>query len=365
MIRTAALLLLTTFAACGSDREVDFGPPRVVAVDKRPMVWGASARNRLGVREVKAPSNPATPGGASSVGAETPLGWEELPANPARFRNAVWRVAGEPDTDCYLTLGVGGGAAFNVQRWYQQFGMKDAPPVTSLGEIAFGEQVGRLVELNGTMRSKPSWAALIAFTVDGQQVTSLKFTGPQDVVASQRGAFLSLARSLRLGGGGVQGPAEVEVDPSQPLPPDHVPVVEPSAAPFAAEAPAGWSAVAGSRRAAHHRFGAQSEVYVSQLGGDLRQTLDIWRFEFELEAMTDAEFEALPRVSFLGDDALLIDLSGDWRGMSGDEVRSARALVAARRDGDTITFCKLVGPGAEVSEQRDAFVKFCNSVRRQ
>ena len=51
--------------------------------------------------------------------------------------------------------------------------------------------------------------------------------------------------------------------------------------------------------------------------------------------------------------------------MSGDEVRSARALVAARRDGDTITFCKLVGPGAEVSEQRDAFVKFCNSVRRQ
>lgn len=326
------------------------------------MVWGATARNRLGIRDMPAPE-PAP--SAPAVRAETPPGWEELPAKPARFRNAVWRVAGEPDSDCYLTLGVGGGAAFNMTRWYGQFGRSDAPPVSSLAQVAFAGDQGHLVELEGAMSGKADWAALIAFTFEGQQVTSLKFTGPRAVVSTQRDAFLALARSIRVVDGGGQAAPPVEVDPSQPLPPDHVPVGAPAAAPFAAEAPAGWSPIAGSRRAAHHRFGEQSEVYVSELGGDLRQTLDIWRFELELGAMTDEQFAALPKTSFLGEGALLLDLSGDWRGMGGEAIPDARVLVAARRDADTVTFCKLVGPGAEIVGQRDAFLKFCSSVRRR
>ena len=371
MNTTPALLLLTTLVACGGDAEVTFGPPRSVARDKRPLIWGASTRNRLGVRELSAPRDPQPGPSAPRIEAATPAGWEELPAKPARFRNAVWRVAGEPGSDCYLTLGVGGGAAFNVQRWYEQFGRADAPSVDALPEVSFAGARGYLVELQGTMSGKPAWAAMIAFSFEGQQVTSLKFTGPDRVVQSQRGAFLSLAESLRLseasGGGGAAGTSgvDVEVDPSQPLPPDHVPVGDAAPAPFEAEAPADWSVKAGSRRALHHTFGEQSELYVSELGGDLRQTLDIWRFELELEAMSDAEFEALPRALFLGDDAVLMDLSGDWRGMTGQQVADARVLVAARRDGDTITFCKLVGPSGEVSPQRDAFVRFCGTVRRR
>lgn len=329
------------------------------------MVWGATARDRLGVREMKAPAAPTAPAGAPTVRAETPAGWEELPANPARFRNAVWRVAGENASDCYLTLGVGGGAAFNLQRWYGQFGQSDTPSVGALEQVDLAGERASLVELEGEMDGKPGWAALIAFSVEGQQVTSLKFTGPKAVVASQRGAFLALARSIRVGASDGSQPAEVEVDPSQPLPPDHVPIGEQAAAPFEASTPPGWSAVPGSRRSLHHRFGEQSEVYVSELGGDLRQTLDIWRFELDAEAMSDEEFEGLAKVAFLGDDARLLDLSGDWRGMGGQQIPAARALVAARRDGDTVTFCKLVGPDAEVSGQREAFLKFCSSVRRR
>lgn len=373
MNRTSALLLLTSLVACGGDVEVPFGPPRSVAREKRPLIWGASTRNRLGVRELAAPRDPQRGVSAPTIEAATPAGWEELPAKPARFRNAVWRVAGEPDSDCYLTLGVGGGAAFNVQRWYEQFGRADAPSVGELPEVPFAGARGYLVELQGSMSGKSAWAAMIAFSFEGQQVTSLKFTGPDRVVQSQRGAFLALAGSLRLssasGGAGSAvtsgAGADVEVDPSQPLPPDHVPVGDAGPAPFEAEAPADWSARAGSRRALHHTFGEQSELYVSELGGDLRQTLDIWRFELELEAMSDAEFEALPRALFLGDDAVLMDISGDWRGMTGQQIADARVLVAARRDGDTITFCKLVGPSVEVSAQRDAFVRFCGTVRRR
>jgi len=62
---------------------------------------------------------------------------------------------------------------------------------------------------------------------------------------------------------------------------------------------------------------------------------------------------------------VLVYSSGDWRGMTGQQIADARVLVAARRDGDTITFCKLVGPSVEVSAQRDAFVRFCGTVRRR
>jgi hypothetical protein len=60
-----------------------------------------------------------------------------------------------------------------------------------------------------------------------------------------------------------------------------------------------------------------------------------------------------------------MDLTGNWRGMTGAQIEDARVLVAARVDGNTITFCKLVGPKDEVDAQRDAFVRFCGTVRKQ
>ena len=124
------LPLLVILAACGGSTEVSFGEPRTVAQEKRPTVWGLTTRDRLGVRDMPSPSSGSQQASASapSVKAQTPEGWERLPAKPRRFRDAVWQVSGAPDTDCYLTLGVGGGVAFNLQRWYvQQFGKPAAP----------------------------------------------------------------------------------------------------------------------------------------------------------------------------------------------------------------------------------------------
>lgn len=342
------------------------------------MVWEASLRDRLGVPSMGATnaSGPGASAPAAMVAAATPAGWEELPAKPERFRNAVWRVAGAPDTDCYLTIGVGGGVAFNLRRWYvDQFGKAAAPPVTELPEIDFCDRKGRLVELTGAMGQKQDWAALIAFLHDGDQVTSLKFTGPQAVVAAQRDAFLSLAASIRLGAGPAGGSAGGDgarkpppVDPSQPLPAGHAPVGQqaPQQSPFTATAPAGWNVKSDSRRFLHHTFGRNSELYVSQLGaagGGMKQTLEIWALELGQQLSQEA-FDALPKVAFLGDDAVLLDLQGEWNGMTGARIDDARVLVAARLDGGTITFCKLVGPNDEVSAQRDQFLQFCASVRR-
>ena len=383
MNRTASsICLLTLLCACGGNTTAEFGPPRQVPKEKREVVWDAAMRDRLGVPDMGGADAASTGGGAKQVVASTPAGWEELPANPARFRNAVWRIAGEPETDCYLTIAVGGGVAGNLHRWYvQQFGKPDMPAAESLPPIALAGRSGRLVELEGTLGDKKNWSALIAFYNDGDAVTSLKFTGPVAIVQANKKQFLSLAESIRLASASPstgQQKTAPPILPGQAMPDGHPPTggTPPAAAntgntdntasapsPFTATTPDGWVAKPG-RRILNHTFGSNSEVYLSQLGGQLKPSLDIWRGELNLKPMSDAEFQALPNTLFLGDDGVLLDLAGTFRGMNKVEIPDARLLIAARSEGTTITFCKLVGPKDEVDAQRDAFVQFCGSIRR-
>lgn len=381
MTRTASTLcLLSALVACSGRDTAEFGESRQLPKEQRPTVWDASTRDRLGLPDVRAPgAGGGAAAAAPQVTGTTPGGWMELPADPERFRNAAWRVADAPETECYLTLGVRGGVAGNLARWYRnQFGMADVPAAEALPAIDFAGRSGRLAELQGSFAGKPDQAALIAFFNEGDSVTSLKFTGPQATVTANREQFLQLAASIRIADGAPASTAP-PIRPGQPMPDGHPPTgaqppaaavppghagAAPAASPFTAQVPPGWQAVAGSARVLHHRFGNASEVYVSQLGGTLKASLDIWRGELGLGPMSDAEFTALPHVLFLGDDAVLLDLRGTFRSMAGKTIDDARLLIAARLDGGAITFCKLVGPAAEVDAQHDAFQQFCGSVRR-
>ena len=367
-------LLFLLFGACADEQVVTFGAPRRVPVDQRPMEWDLPALQRLHVRAMPSAKPPAGSGvaaGSTAVVANTPAGWEQLPAQPGRFKDAVWGIKGDSESTCYLTKGVGGGVAFNLNRWYvQQFGQPEPPAAASLPEIRFANRPGRLVEHVGKFNGKEGWAAMIAFYNEGDRVTSLKFTGPSEVVQNNRKQFLSLAKSIRFRTGGAKASAP-PIEPGQEMPQGHVPIGPGNGAapadvpsPFTASVPDGWEAK-GGRRILHHTFGQKSEVYVSELGGSLRQSLDIWRTEMGMGPMSDTDFESLPQALFLGDDAILMDLSGQFRGMTGATIADARLLVAARVDGATITFCKLVGPKSEVDSQRDAFVRFCGSIRRK
>lgn len=378
-IPASSICILLLLGACADQEVVAFGAPRRVPESQRPMEWGLPTEDRMYVPQVgPAKQSPTMSGaggnsgsGGKGVIANTPAGWEELPAQPQKFKDAIWGIKGASETTCYLTVAVGGGVAFNLQRWYvNQFGKAEVPSVAALPEIRFANRSGRLVEHQGMFSGKAEWGAMIAFYNDGNSVTSLKFTGPQQVVQNNRKQFLALAESIRIGAGSPQASAPA-IQPGQQMPADHVPINQGGDAsagkapsPFTAEVPDGWAAKEG-RRVLHHTFGQGSEVYVSQLGGTMKQSLDIWRVEMGMGPMSDAEFKALPQALFLGDDAVLMDLSGSYSGMTGAQVADARLLVAARVDGSTITFCKLVGPRVEVGAERDAFIQFCGSMRRK
>lgn len=137
-----------------------------------------------------------------------------------------------------------------------------------------------------------------------------------------------------------------------------------ASSPFAADVPAAWTAKAGSARPLHHTFGQDGEVYVSQIGGTLQQNVDIWRGEMGQGPMDAAGMAALPTVSMLGGQAVLLDQAGDFRSMTGKQMPGARMLVAALQDGSAVVFAKLVGRADDTAAQIDAFRAFCATVRR-
>jgi hypothetical protein len=380
---------LAALGACSGPTKVEFGPARVVAKEQRPMVWSADQETRLGIQAM----GPASAGmqGPQGKGApgkvwvgDTPAGWEVAPANPSSFRDAVWRVTGQPDVEAWLTASTTGPVGTNLDRWYkEQFGATEVPKLEALPVADLAGKPGRLAEIKGAFRGrsgapKAGFATLIVFSTDGGVVTSsLKMIGPEAVVLGKKDEFLALAKSLRTATASPDAKAP-PIQPGQKMPEGHPPVgggddphagtgappVPAAKSPFTATAPAGWTAKAGSTKALHHTFGKDGEVYVSQLGGTLKSSLDIWRGEMGVQKpITDEEFAALPKIAFLGEDAVMLDLSGDMNGMV-RQLKGARMLLAARIDGGTITFCKLAGPAADVAAQVDAFRAFCGSVRR-
>jgi hypothetical protein len=129
--------------------------------------------------------------------------------------------------------------------------------------------------------------------------------------------------------------------------------------------PAGWQQKAGSAKALHYTFGTGSEIYLGQLGNDLLANVNVWRGSLGQAPLDAPGLAALPKTELLGPDAVLLDIAGKMEDQfSGKKIDDARMLLAAGvRDG-TLVFVKCVGKASEIGPQREAFVKFCASIRR-
>lgn len=369
-----------TIALAGCQpEEAHWSAPVTKSADQRPTQFGVSTKARLALSDTKSSGQAA--GGAPSarrfVAQDPPAVWDPQPPQPSMFKDLVWRIVSDPATECYLTAQVGGGVTGNLARWYGQFGVKEVPAVESMPVFELAGRPGRLIELSGNYKgTNPGFAMILGFASDGDSLATLKFTGPEATVKAHRESFLALAKSLRSASGSAD-PKAPPIERGQTMPPGHPPVpgVEPNAGPhgtvpaategpFAATVPTGWQAKAGSSKALHHTFGSEGEVYVWQIGSGLKSNVDMWRNEMGLGATDDAGIAALPKVPMLGGDAVMLDLQGDLRSMSGKQIAGARMLLAAQESGGSIVFVKLVGKADEVEAQRAGFLAFCASLRR-
>jgi hypothetical protein len=374
---TGSLAFLILLAACGAKAE--FGPEKPVP-DSRPVDLSSSTKQRFGLRDMPPAMGGRTGDGSAGQGragegggfaAETPAGWSVLA--PSEYRQLNWRVAGSPDAECYLTAGnVRGGALMNVNRWIGQFGKPplDAAALAALPKHTLLGHEALLVTAEGTFGGmggalkKEGFALLGLVAGPDSDMITLKMTGPKAVVDAQRETFLRLAQAIRRAAPGeaAQGQAGTSGAAGAEVLPGHGPAPGPDG--FSATVPAAWSRVA-SGKAQHHKFGQGSEIYVSQLGSDLRPMFDIWRGEMGLPALDDPGFAALGKLPMLGGEALLLDVTGDFAGMGGKRIAGARLLVAAVKLGNSITFVKCIGPADEIGANRSAFTTFCSSLHRR
>lgn len=116
------------------------------------------------------------------------------------------------------------------------------------------------------------------------------------------------------------------------------------------------------------QVGEQTELSVIQLGGDgggVRQNLDRWRQQMGQQALTDAEFQAMPQIEVFGAKSPLLELRGKFTdGMTGRAFDDAAFFGVVTLQPDGAFFFKFTGPHAEAQAHRQEFLDFCASLRR-
>ena len=94
---------------------------RTIPEAVHPVLVDADMGVRFGARKAESQSSPSP-----ELIYNLPEGWIELPVTSMRRMNL--RIAGDPRTECYLTVFQGGGSLRdNIDRWCQQMGRDPLP----------------------------------------------------------------------------------------------------------------------------------------------------------------------------------------------------------------------------------------------
>jgi len=296
----------------------------------------------------------------------TPQNWEEVKGHA--MRSASWRVQGEPQTDCSLTLlpGRGGSDLGNVNRWRKQMGAKPltADEVAALPRRKLVGQDAIYVNIVGRYGGMGGGATIENARMLGVILTLplralfLKFVGPAKVVEAHQQAFEALASTIHV--------ASPPPRPTQPTP---------GAAPAAVSSfhwtlPATWEVRKGRGGrvvTVGPKGQASVECYLYKLGGDgggLLLNMNRWRKQMEQTPLSEADVAKLERIDVLGTKATLVKIEGPYTGMSGEAVKGALFYgMVCLKEGFLLTG-KMTGPADAMAKEWGNFVAFCKSVRQ-
>lgn len=139
---------------------------------------------------------------------------------------------------------------------------------------------------------------------------------------------------------------------------------------FTYDIPAGWNPAPASQfRDPNFTYGPNNELecYVSVLqgqGGGMLVNANRWRSQLGQPPYTEEEFARLPRATILGQEAVIVEFTGDFLGMGAAEPKPGYRLVGALLEAPMAAiFIKMTGPDQMVQEQKDNFALFAQSLR--
>jgi hypothetical protein len=313
---------------------------------------------------------------ASASAPNVPPGWE--PAPLGEMRAASFKIKGEGTRVAEVSVvplpGQAGTDIENVNRWRGQVGASPISEEELRKQVQAVEVAGHsanFFDISGES-GRAGIRMLAAILREEGTVWFFKMTGDDELVASQKQAFLGYLKTFQFPGCHTHDhSAGKQIE----LPPDHPPIGEgrlptgekpPAAGPGLAAPREGkptWTVPAGWRQTEAGQFlvakflisgdaNAQASVNVSSSpgdGGGLAPNVNRWRGQLGLNSLSEAEVNDLVTSLDAGTDkAKLIDMTG----------KDARVVAAIVSRGAQTWFYKLMGPTPLVERERDNFIKF-------
>ncbi|MDP7062846.1 MAG: hypothetical protein QF489_07945 [Planctomycetota bacterium] len=361
--------VILALMACSKSERMEIEIQREITANFGDGEVGATSADRFGPRhspddghdhsgdgggggdQFSAPENP--------LAWEIPKGWDSLP--PTAMRVANLRPAGNPDAECTLTLlaGDGGGELDNVNRWRNQMGlgpidqvaMDAIPTMPILGMDAPFFQLDGAYSGMGN-EAKPDWSLLGMILSTEQFTIFIKMNGPKDLVEAERDNFFAFCTSLHIKERGTPPPNKQDE--------------EPTTGGRGFVMPEGWRmGPQRSMRTLNLLAGESSECYLVLLGGEgggLAPNINRWCGEVGMEAMSDEEIAQLPTVKLYGVDSPMLEVSGDYKGMGGNDSKGSTLLGVALVRPEGSAFVKMVGPAAEIAKEKQKFMALVESL---
>lgn len=323
------------------------------------------------------PGHPDVSGAAvPAIQCKRPADWQEAPLG--EMRTASFRVASKDGKQADVIViplpGLAGSDLDNVNRWRGQVGLpgvseeelaKLAQPVQIAGQSAsLYEQAG------ANPGSGDKSRILAAITRRDGTAWFFKMTGDDALVAGQKPAFVDFLKSVNfpaaiaqaqlppshppIDGGNMMGQAGTAASSGQPKP--------------NWEVPSGWKEIPGgqflvAKFVLTGGANAQANVNVSMSpgdGGGLLANVNRWRSQLGLTPVAESDLARdVQPLDLPGGKASVADLAGQ-DAKDGQKLRLLAVVIP--RSGET-WFYKLMGNAQVVQQEKDAFMKFVQSVK--
>lgn len=364
------------FLLCATLRSFARDDIKVYRVPKQPA--GSAQALPAGHPELSGNEAPSGP----KLKWKTPAGWTVTP--PGEMRAASFNFKGQNGKQADVSViplpGKAGGDEANVNRWRGQVALPELPTAElkkTAEEVKVGEVGASLYDVSGTNTSSGEPIRILG-VIHHREGTAwfFKMTGDDQVVASQKPAFIEFLSSIEFAAAETPGglpPSHPPIEAS-PLPAGRPPV---AATPVGAtptregqpkwQVPTDWKEIDGgqflvAKFTVTGKDNAQATVNVSRSAGDgggLAGNVNRWRGQLGLTPLSAGELaKVVKQVKTSSGEASFVEMAGtDAR--SGQPATLIGAMVT---QGGQAWFYKLMGDAKVVASQQAAFRKFVETV---
>lgn len=319
-----------------------------------------------------------------AISTPLPEGWTATP--PGQMRVASFAVKGDAGKKADVSViplpGAAGGVFANVNRWRGQVGLPPASEdeVKKMAEpVQIGGQSAELYDIVGKNSSSGEPERILASIQERAGMAwFFKMIGDDELVAKEKPTFIAFLKTFDVNAATASSGAASTppLGDMGNLPPGHPDIGNSlaGAGEVSHEGQPKWEVPSGWQEAPAEQFlvakfivtgdaGAKAAVNVSDLagnGGGLDPNVNRWRRQLGLGALSPDEIaKSVETLDISGDKASVVELKGA-DAKTGQPVKLIGVVVP--RSGQT-WFYKLMGDVKVVEAQKDAFMKFIQSVK--